>query len=221
MAGARGGSRCRVPVKPRRAGGSSLVPASAQSSDRPSAAMQPLSAAIPPASIFSGLSHRPRRPQPGREASGRTLGSGSPAGEARSPLRGGAGPGGAQTSSFRPPLCRGTQACSLGGPCLETQTGRSRGSPLCFHQFFKILGSLEAALTQGCACSHAPLGVPWLLRSSGFVPLVAVIPPRPPLSRLMRRSGGCKMARLSVRGWVKGPPAPPGAPVFGWNKNSP
>lgn len=144
---------------------------------------------------------------------------GSPAGEARSPVR----REGQDLAAHRHlhvghPFAGGTQACSLGGPRLETQTGRARSSPplLSPVSFFEILGSLEAALlrerAQGSVCSHAPLEVPWLLRIPGLtlVPVLGVSLPRPPFNVPFnaQQRWPSKMARLCVC-CVQGPPALP------------
>ncbi|XP_063011858.1 uncharacterized protein LOC134417918 [Melospiza melodia melodia] len=154
----------------------------------------------------------------GWEGAGRVPGSGTSAGKAQSPLRREGQH--LQTSSFRSPL-----RVRLEGRAWKHKLEEFAGSP----PFFVNLGlsgsSAEGARwAQGSVCSHAPPGVSWLLRGPGLrlVPLLDVMPARPPLSRLMRRSGGCVKWRGCLRGAVcRDRLLPPGAPVLGLNKNSP
>lgn len=233
--------RCRVPVKPRRAGGRKLTRPRLSTKlgpplGRPAAAMQPLSAAIPPASIFSGLSPAGSRPQPPppppsarpslRAERGGTAGRPRDGCQASGPrlarlralsaVRG--RPGGPQTSSFRSPLRRGTQACSLGGPRLETQTGRGRGSPPLLSPvfFFKSWalwkqrwrGAVGAGLCLLACPSGGPLAPPQprinACATPGCDPTPSSAVPFNAQERWL-----CKMARLSAWCCVQGPPALP------------
>ncbi|XP_064277208.1 uncharacterized protein LOC135301020 [Passer domesticus] len=203
--------------------------------------MQPLSAAIPPASIFSGLPPQAgalsppfpaaRAGRPGGKGSGRVLGSGAPAGEAQSPLRReGQDPAALRHLRFGSPFAGDTgvfawRACAWKHKLEELAALLSR-----YHQgFFKTLG-LSGSSAEGArwahssVCSHVPPGVPRLLRGPGLmlVPLLDVFPPRPPLSRSMRRSGGCVKWRDCLRGAVcRHRLLPPEAPVLASKKNSP
>lgn len=148
-------------------------------------------------------------------------GSGTPAGEAQSPLRGEEQPPADRRHlHFCPPSAGGHRRVRLESRAWKHKQ-RSRLFSLVITSVFEILGSLEAEL-KGRAGRTTP-AVRGLLSSArinagaspGFNPTPSSAVPFNAQERWL-----CKMARLSAWCCVQGPPALPPR-LLGSNKNSP